>query len=172
MNLLSLVLFILGVLFLILGWRWQTPQSQSPEILAALRGIANVKREVSDLKKSIDTLKADLSSGFNKTNNKTNFDDFLDYYKEAQEQYNPQISFEYFDRDSRKGPEILKHKDEGISESETWNPLPQGSLSPKYKLVLELAKQGFSVADIASHLAISQDAVNMVLRTRQRGGRV
>lgn len=46
---------------------------------------------------------------------------------------------------------------------------PIQSLPEKYQWVLELYHQGWSVAEIAGHLAISRDAVNMVLRTAPKG---
>ncbi|SHN49890.1 sigma-70 family RNA polymerase sigma factor [Desulfitobacterium chlororespirans] len=46
---------------------------------------------------------------------------------------------------------------------------PSPMLPEKYQWVLELDQQGWSVAEIAGHLAISRDAVNMVLRTALKG---
>ncbi|AFL99077.1 RNA polymerase sigma factor, sigma-70 family [Desulfitobacterium dehalogenans ATCC 51507] len=46
---------------------------------------------------------------------------------------------------------------------------PSPMLPEKYQWVLELDQQGWSVAEIAGHLAISRDAVTMVLRTAPQG---
>lgn len=51
------------------------------------------------------------------------------------------------------------------TEAESSSPM----LPEKYQWVLELDQQGWSVAEIAGHLAISRDAVNMVLRTALKG---
>lgn len=44
MGNLPIVLFLLGVVFLFLGWRWQSPPNE--EAMTALKGLAYLKREI------------------------------------------------------------------------------------------------------------------------------
>lgn len=57
----------------------------------------------------------------------------------------------------------------GVIEQPSKEELAPQVLPEKYQWVVELHQQGWSVADIAGHLAISRDAVNMVLRTASKG---
>ena len=41
---LPIILFLLGVVFLFLGWRWQSPPNE--EAMTALKGLAYLKREI------------------------------------------------------------------------------------------------------------------------------
>lgn len=44
MGNLPIILFLLGVVFLFLGWRWQSPPNE--EAMTALKGLAYLKREI------------------------------------------------------------------------------------------------------------------------------
>lgn len=69
-------------------------------------------------------------------------------------------------------PQLPKHFQPNTysnNERQIQEEAPAQALPEKYQWVLELYHQGWSVAEIAGHLAISRDAVNMVLRTAPKG---
>ena len=54
MGILSIVLFFLGVVFLLLGWRWQNPPNE--EAKTALKGLAYLKREITRVQDQVNVL--------------------------------------------------------------------------------------------------------------------
>ncbi len=182
MSLLPIVLFALGVVFLILAFRMGNSNATSPEIIATLKGLAGVKRELSQLQKGLreaeaqmgdhelrllrdENVQAELRSAIQAqaqisdpdnscTPNNSSIFDSLTSYKPHSQPFQPiaQSTFQ-----STSSPSLGNYPKTQV--------LPE-----KYRWVLELHDQGWSVAEIAGHLAVSRDAVNMVLRTSQKGG--
>lgn len=60
MSLLTMVLFLLGLGFLFLGWRWQSPQDK--ELLAALKGLVQLKHELTKVKDNLQVLEKKVDS--------------------------------------------------------------------------------------------------------------
>jgi hypothetical protein len=163
MNLLPIVLFALGVIFLIWALKTEnTLKATSPEMLATLKGLAAVKRELSQVQKALreahsqmgdhelrllrnENVQAEIRSTLQAQSSSMSHNI---YHPPAPLVQNPSPSFIAIQGNSRKTQ----------------------ALPEKYRWALELHEQGWSAAEIAGHLAISQDAVNMVLRTSQRGG--
>lgn len=162
MSLLPILLFVLGVIFLIWALKMgNSSNTTSPEIIAALKGIAGVKRELSQLQKGIRELEAQMG------------DHELRLFRNENVQAEIRSSMNYTQASSKAQSQLISQPTSQLASTPT---ITQGNhqktqvLPEKYRWVLELNDQGWSVAEIAGHLAISRDAVNMVLRTSQRGG--
>lgn len=153
MSLLPIVLFILGILVLIWAMRMgNSTSTPSPEILATLKGLASVKRELNQVQRGLSNTE----------------DRMEDHELRILRNENSQAEIRNV---------LEESKSQGASVAQTLNRKerltgePQ-RLSEKYRQVLELSRQGWAEAEIARHLGISQDAVYMVLRTFQRGGQL
>lgn len=155
MSLLPIVLFVLGVIFLSWALRMGNSSTTSPEIIAALKGIAGVKRELSQVQKGIREVEAQMGDHELRLLRNENVQAEI-----LSELNNPQIS-------PRPQSQAMSQP---TSITTLGNHQKTQVLPEKYRWVLELNDQGWSVAEIAGHLAISRDAVNMVLRTSQKGG--
>lgn len=186
MSLLPIVLFALGVVFLILAFRMGNSNATSPEILATLKGLAGVKRELSQLQKGLREAEAQMGDHELRLIRNENVQ--AELRSSLQIQAQAQIS----NPDNSSNPNnssIFESLTSYKSHSQPFQPVAQSTsqsiptssaslgnysktqvLPEKYRWVLELHDQGWSVAEIAGHLAISRDAVNMVLRTSQKGG--
>jgi len=165
-GILSIILFLLGVSFLFLGWRWQNPSNE--EALTALKGLAYLKREiirvqdqVHDLEaqllefKEIDRLKAQQNCvGVNEKQAKESETEKSEF---RPQKFPKQSSSLYVLSTNNKRP--------GNGEVEL-----NSHLSSKYQEVLKLAANGQRIPEIAQSLFISQDAVRMVLYTQPDGG--
>jgi hypothetical protein len=178
MSLLPIVLFILGVLVFIWAWKMgNSSSSTSPEIIATLKGLAGVKRELSQVQREIrdtearmedhelrilrnENTQAEIQSIIQTRSLKTGSESNLG----ANHYEDPNLNFSTSLGNSISTDNNLFQQFEVME-----NPKPQ-VLPEKYRWVLELHTYGWSVAEIAGHLAISQDAVNMVLRTSEKGG--
>lgn len=164
MTLLPMVLFILGIIVLILAWKMGNyANSRSPEIIATLKGLAGVKRELSQVQRGIREAEARMEDHeLRILRNENAQADLLSVIKAS----NTEVASEVKEiRDS-----FLAKNREPINPGNVDVSTPR-ALPGKYRWVLELHDQGWSVTEIAGHLAISKDAVNMVLSTSQRGGR-
>ncbi|ODA42161.1 response regulator transcription factor [Desulfosporosinus sp. BG] len=153
MDILPIVLFLLGVIFLLLGWRWQG--SPSEEAMSALKGLAYLKREILMVQDQVHVLEEKLQ--------RTNQNELKEVDLNETDEATNKAS-------EGKGKSKLyrlnaKEQRESCSESEQ-----QRHISPKYQEVLELAANGQRIHEIAQHLSLSQDAVRMVLRTQPKGG--
>jgi len=193
----AVLLFLLGVLFIYVGWRVESKPSR--ELYAVLVGLSKVKKEVFRLEKDFKTLeekvdqsqknheevKAEfyaLRQAYDETNqhNETYLHDEPNIIEELN---NPKKRF----NESVTNQNLVKHE---ISVSETnvyslnWirergsrqreissSRIVPERVSEKYSMVIDLSRKGMPVAKVAEELAMSQDAVNMVLRTYQIGGR-
>lgn len=187
MSLLPIVLFVLGVVFLIGALRMGNSNTTSPEIIAILKGLAGVKRELSQVQKGLreveaemgdhelrllrnENVQAELRSELQAQTQSSNLDDS----NNPNNLNNSSNSSIYYSQTSHR-PQ-LQPISQSTPQSTLTSTMTQGNyqktqvLPEKYRWVLELNDQGWSVAEIAGHLAISRDAVNMVLRTSQKGG--
>ncbi|MFZ3373412.1 MAG: sigma factor-like helix-turn-helix DNA-binding protein [Desulfitobacteriaceae bacterium] len=204
MIVLPVLLFIFGMLFILLGWRWQNPPSK--EILIVLKGMAHLKREINRLEeivKIIDKKVDNKAQGLTPESPEWRRIEtkLLEISRPRKSELLPEIAKllrENLIEDNRdtnrdtnrdanrtaRDPRLAAYskKDTAVEESEgqvfnamnsenrnkehNWDTLPE-----KYRRVLELAQYDFSVQEISKRLGISQDAVMMVARTHQRGGK-
>lgn len=148
MDLLPILLFILGIVFIFIGWRGQNPPNE--EALTALKGLAYLKREIIRVQDQIHEVESKLLE-----------------YKELDLQLNKQSL-------TKSKENKLKEMDKVEPEFKQIEPPqsvdPYSPLSPKYKEVLELAANGQHIPEIAHRLLLSQDAVRMILRMQPDGG--
>jgi len=154
MTSLSIVLFILGMAFLVLGWRWQSPQDA--DLLTALKGLVHLKREVESIQDNLRALESKVEHIEHIPENAQDASGTL------QEIVSAVLQATQVDGPGRKGMEAEK--------TPRAEPEPQ-ALPEKYLRVLKLAESGFSPKEIARELSLSQDAVGLVLRTGLRGGK-
>lgn len=179
-TLLPIILFVLGVIILIWAMRMgnSSPKS-SQETLTILQGLAGLKKEVNKLQRGIrevesqlgdhelrlirnENVQADLRSEVNAQKISINQLPLAQPLFQPQPQALNAYNNPYI---QSSGLGELYPKNERKSQEET----PTQVLPEKYQWVLELYNQGWSVAEIAGHLSISRDAVNMVLRTAPIG---
>lgn len=153
MGILPIILFLLGVVFLLLGWRWQS--SPSEEAMTALKGLAYLKREILRVQDQVHVLEKRIE--------RTNQNEL----REVELKETDKATDKATEGKGKSKLYMLNAKDQ--RESCGGNE-PQRNISPKYQEVLELAANGQRVHEIAQHLSLSQDAVRMVLRTQPKGG--
>ena len=196
MTVLPVLLFIAGIIFLLLGWRWQNPPST--EILTAMKGLAHLKREINRLEEDLNTLDdkidnkeqgltaespewrrmetklleiskprdVDLLPEIAKLLRENKIEENRDVNKTARD---PRLSA-YCNKDTvvaeRDGQAFNLMNSGNINNENNWATMPE-----KYRKVLELAQYNFTVSEISKKFGMSQDTVTMVLRTHQRGGK-
>lgn len=146
MGILPIILFLLGVVSLLLGWRWQS--SPSEEAITALKGLAYLKREIIRVQDQVHVHVLEDKVQRTKQNELRELE-----LKEAELKRKSNLY-------------VLSAKDQKASGS-VWVE-PQRNISPKYQEVLELAARGQRIPEIAERLLLSQDAVSMVLRTQPK----
>ena len=151
MGNLPIVLFLLGVVFLFLGWRWQSPPNE--EAMTALKGLAYLKREILRVQDQVHNLEDKIQTA---------------QQIELKESAFREVERMEVDRMEKNKLYSLKTKEhrEKISGGGVE---PKRNISPKYQEVLELAAKGHRIPEIAHHLLLSQDAVTMVLQTQSKG---
>lgn len=155
MNILPVVLFFLGVVFLLLGWRWQSKPSE--EAMTALKGLAYLKREILRVQDQVQ--EHVLEEEMLRTNQNE--------IKEVElMEPNKAVDCLVESRETGKLFMLTPHDPRESSGGDE----PRRNILPKYQEVLELAAQGQRVQEIAQRLSLSQDAVRMVLRTQAKGG--
>lgn len=176
MSLLPIVLFVLGVGFLIWALRMGNSNITSPEIIAILKGLAGVKRELSQVQKGLREAEAEMGDHELRLLRNENVQAEIRSELQAQnaKEDNPSLQSRNYSQMSAKAqpqssPQSTFHAP-SMTNITLGNQQKTQVLPEKYRWVLELNDQGWSVAEIAGHLAISRDAVNMVLRTSQKGG--
>jgi DNA-binding NarL/FixJ family response regulator len=142
---LPIILFLLGTIFLFLGWRWQSPPNE--EAMTALKGLAYLKREILRVQDQVHILE--------------------DKIQTAQQIELKESEHREIERKEKSKLYSLKTKEqrERISGGGVE---PKRNISPKYQEVLELAAKGHRIPEIAQHLLLSQDAVMMVLQTQSK----
>lgn len=186
MSLLPILLFILGLICLIWAMKMGNSSGKSsPEILTILQGLAGVKKEVSQVQKGLREVKAQLGDHELRLISNENVQADLRSEVNAQKISLSQLTSSNMNtcvqnqtkyNNTYTYPNHLANNffDTAINTStKNLNPSPHPNppqvLPEKYQWVLELYNQGWSEAEIAGHLAISRDAVNMVLRTAPQG---
>lgn len=179
MSLLPIVLFALGVVFLIWALRMGNSNTTSPEIIAALKGLAGVKRELSQVQKGLREAEAEMGDHELRLLRNENVQAEIrsalqtqaqSYSDNSNNPNNSSNSSIYYSQTSHR-PQLQPISQPTLTSTTTQGNFHKTQVLPeKYRWVLELNDQGWSVAEIAGHLAISRDAVNMVLRTSQKGG--
>ena len=150
MGILTIILFLLGVAFIILGWRWQSPPSE--EIVTALKGFAYLKKELIGVQEQVRVHILE------------------DRIQRSKETKSDKDEFEKTESKSKLYVINAKDQNGSIGRVEEMRPQPLDNISPKYQEVLELAAQGLRIPEIAQCMMISQDAVRMVLQTQPKGG--
>lgn len=193
MGFLSITLFLLGFGVLFLGWRLQgSSENQDKTLIKGLallrREILNLQGQVGFLEKEVQKLKLmnEVKKADQKLAKKSSKDGFKpsNESSETRESEMGQIEKVELKDHSEVGFNLLEFKKKepktaGLKERNLLiNPKQQVSssedeipcfISPKYQQVLELAARGRRVPEIAQALTISQDAVQMVLKTRPKG---
>ncbi|MHB1653448.1 MAG: hypothetical protein ACYCVD_13355 [Desulfitobacteriaceae bacterium] len=233
MDLLTIILFAVGLGFLILGWRWQSPRDE--DLLTALKGLVHFKHELSRVQEGIQALEKKIAVQDLILRRESILQSQEEYRTPKEETYRTAKveecrtqSQEGYRAHKGNGADIVGSSDgAGVNElfvqqvSPKWKSeseeygltlgLKRGSteenlsrlieeeslllteqgktgqrvvtveperrserraaLPEKYLKVLELAKAGLSVREIANHLALSQDAVTLVLHSYPQGGR-
>ena len=160
MGNLPIVLFLLGVVFLFLGWRWQSPPNE--EAMTALKGLAYLKREILRVQDQVHVLEDKIQSA-----HKIELKESALREEQVEVEYR-NIEHVETDRKERSKLYSLKTKDQSESISGVGIE-PKRNISPKYQEVLELAAKGYRIPEIAQHLLLSQDAVMMVLQMQSKG---
>lgn len=185
MSFMPVVLFTLGIIVLIGAWRLGNPSNTSPELIAALKGVAGVKREISYIRTELKETEARMEEHEKliqeqESLRQTAVEDVrfvnntikeTEVKKIMQEQsFNPKNKERY---DLIPEFQVEAETEEDVDEEKTYSSKATPRDFPdKYRWVIELHEQGWSVLEISSHLAISQDAVNIVLNTYPRGVRL
>lgn len=161
MGILTIILFLLGVVFLFLGWRWQSPPNE--EAMTALKGLAYLKREIIRVQEQVHILEDRVP-----TSQQIEL-------KEAalREVEHREVEHRDVERREVEGKQVNKLYSLEIKEDRDRlsgiGVEPKRNISPKYQEVLELAAAGHRIPEIAQHLLLSQDAVMMVLQTQSKG---
>lgn len=177
MSYLAVILFTLGIIVLIMAWRLSNPPATSPELMAALKGIAAVKRDIGYIRSELQETEVRL----NEQDRRIEERKALGLKTEAQPAMNCEAQGKIPNKpaDQKLQLEFLKALQQTVAQESatsqdeqafyTRNSAPP-VISEKYRGVIELHEQGWSTLEIAGQLALSQDAVNMVLKTYPRGG--
>ncbi len=148
---LPIILFLLGVVFLLLGWRWQSPSNE--EAMTALKGLAYLKREILRVQDQVHILEDKLQTA---------------QQVEHKETAHRELEYREIERNEKSKLYSSKTKEQGDRTSGVGVD-PKHNISPKYQEVLELADKGNRIPEIAQQLLLSQDAVMMVLQTQSKG---
>lgn len=151
MGYLPIVLFLLGVVFLFLGWRGQSLPNE--EAMTALKGLAYLKREILRVQDQVHILEDKIQTA---------------QQIELKESALREIEHREIGRNEKSKLYELKTKEQRERISGGGGE-PKRKISPKYQEVLELAAKGYRIPEIAQHLLLSQDAVMMVLQTQSKG---
>lgn len=186
MEILPIILFFLGVVFLLLGWRWQgLSKDQDKTVLKGLallrREIIKVQNQVNLLEEEVQRNKQDIQKGQSETIEiglkelKAEFNEFresqnhrkMEPIERKEVKVNP-LEINQIELKALAPKKIETLIDQENKESSCENELPRYT-SPKYQQVFELAARGQRVPEIAQNLLLSQDAVQMVLKTYSKG---
>lgn len=197
--LLSVTLFVFGIGFLILGWRWQSPQDT--ELLTALKGLVHFKRELERVQGNLERLEAKVARlPVSSVDSDEAVSDRMGEavmalqtarayelpkpdnmgggsLSQARLGFGVELGGRAWDQEANavKLEEDLESKAQGLQgepPSRSNKGIWAKALPQKYLEVLKLADSGLSLREIARELSLSQDAVGLVLRTYPRGGRI
>ena len=151
MGSLTIILFLLGVVFLFLGWRWQVPTNE--EAMTALKGLAYLKREIIRVQDHVHRLEDRLQTSQQIDLKESALREVAPREIEGQQKSTLCSLKINVERNGLRGDEVESKR----------------NILPKYQEVLELAATGHRIPEIAQHLLLSQDAVMMVLQTQSKG---
>lgn len=165
MGVLPIILFLLGVGFLFLGWRWQNPSNE--EALTALKGLAYLKREIIRVEVHVQDLEGKLLKFEEIDFPIVEYREAEFKEKEAKELESKELLSSQLQSIEKSNLNVLNVKDNRARSHEVEL---QPQLTPKYQEVLELAANGERIPEIAQRLFLSQDAVRMVLCLQSKGG--
>jgi hypothetical protein len=160
---LQIILFLLGVVFLLLGWRWQNPSSE--EVETTLKGLAYLKREILQVQDQVQVLE-DKVQRTEQIELKKELSDEIK--KEIKEEIKEELREELKETEDKEKNKLYELSDKDLSENKV-RVEQQRTILPKYQEVLELAAHGQRIPEIAQKLLLSQDAVMMVLKTQSKG---
>lgn len=181
-GILPIILFLLGTVFLFLGWRWQSPTNE--EAMTALKGLAYLKREILRVQDQVHSLEDKIQAQQNQLQESAQsarehkareHKEMKHNAREYEEIENRKIEYGEVERSGIGRKEKSKLYSLKTKESEGFSGdgvKPNRNLSPKYQEVIELAAKGHRIPEIAQHLLLSQDAVLMVLQTQSKGARL
>ena len=161
MGNLPIILFLLGVVFLFLGWRWQNPPNE--EAMTALKGLAYLKREILRVQDQVHILEDKIQ-----TAQQIELKESVRREIEHREIEHREMEYRKMEHKEKSKLYSLKTKEQRARVSGGGDE-PKRNISPKYQDVLELAAKGHRIPEIAQHLLLSQDAVLMVLQTQSKG---
>lgn len=192
MTIIPLGLFLLGVIFLLIGWRWQSPRGE--ENALALKGLAYLKNEIGRVQDQVYGLENELHKTkqlYDQKENSAAVDqkdthfaqpDLQELKHEIVKELKHQISeTKAIEQPRSELDEVSLIKDYSSSSLFAVNPEErlqeedsslQGErhISEKFREVVELAALGQRIPEIAQCLFMSQDAVRMVLSMQSKGG--
>lgn len=131
MGNLPIILFILGVVFLFLGWRWQSPPNE--EAMTALKGLAYLKSEILRVQDQVHILEDKIQTA---------------QQIELKESALRETEHREVERKEKSKLYSLKTKEQGETISGA-GVKPKRNISPKYQEVLELAAKGHRIPEIA-----------------------
>ena len=166
MDLLPIILFILGVVFLIVGWRWQSPPNE--EALTALKGLAYLKREILRVQDQVHCLEDKIQTVQQVELKASAFREIELRELEQREVGRREMECREIELKGKSKIYSVRTKAQKTVIGEG-GVEPKRNISPKYQEVLELAAKGHPIPEIARHLLLSQDAVMMVLHTYSKG---
>ena len=175
MGFVTFVLVALGILVLILGWRWQNQPSN--EVMAALKGIAQLKRLTEWLRDDLYALEDRVVQHEQNSGGESWAEVELRLHEIRQEEERVLQSLAQaqaqarFDIQTGTGDKYAATAVRTVNKfaSSFASGLEQVTMVPeKYRNIIELDQFGMTVPEIAGRLGFSQDAVSMVLRTYQR----
>lgn len=142
----AVVLLFVGIIIILWGWRSENKSGQN--MITALKGIAILRKEMDVLQMEVRSLESRIDQALEIL--------LVILEKPENEQAMEAAAFETVA--AEKQDSLFYRKSDGQKMSS----------SAKYDEVVILAQQGCTVTEIADKLAISQDAVCMVLNTQRR----
>jgi len=163
---LQIILFLLGVVFLFLGWRWQSPPNE--EAMTALKGLAYLKREILSLQDQVHSLEDKLQTAQQIELKESTSREIGRKEVELREIECRELEHKEIERNEKSKLYSLKTKEQEDRTSGAGVD-PKHNVLPKYQEVLKLAAKGHRIPEIAQRLLLSQDEVMMVLQTQSKG---
>jgi len=169
----SAILLFFGIIFLI--WGVKAGHKPDNDTLTTLKGLAVVKGELDELKRELEQLRQEISflrQEIDSTQDKSRipeqseqFFQGLDKLKEEVSKLKQEVETWKKEVSQAQVSQAADHFNETKRETASVS----APMSQKYRNILSLAEEGYSVREISDKLAIGQDAVSMVLNTYRRG---
>lgn len=165
----TVVLLVLGVLFLMLGWFWRRDNRSGEEMLVVLKSLANLKRDLAHYEERLVKLEDERLRSLGVPPVPTaGLEDVRVAAQPAKfesEARNKQADNVRGRNNRLQAMQVLSMGQAGTAEE------PDIKVSERCQRVLDLAAQGLTTSEIAARLALSQDAVGMILKTYRRDTR-